>query len=108
MGLCIHIALSFYYLKPNYKKTEYRGNVEIIDIYKEDYICKLLDFHPQNRVILKAKNGENYRPGDIINVSTSIEFAQEARNYRGFNYRKYLQSQKYMALLMLRIIKKWG
>ena len=108
MGLCIHIALSFYYLKPNYKKTEYRGNVEIIDIYKEDYICKLLDFHPQNRVILKAKNVEKYRPGDIINVSTSIEFAQEARNYRGFNYRKYLQSQKIYGLIDAQNYKKVG
>jgi len=93
MGLCIHIALSFYFLKPNYQKEFYRGNAEIIDIYKDKYICKLLDFHPKNKVIINFNNSESLKPGDVIKISSKIEFAQESRNYGGFNYRKYLQSQ---------------
>ena len=90
MGLCVNIALSFYFLKPDYNNTKYKGKVEIIDIDGKYYVGKLLNVNPKKKVLLKNNKESLLKPGDVIIINSEIEFAQSSRNYGGFNYRNII------------------
>lgn len=54
--------------------------------------------HSKNtKLILYSK--EDYIPGDIINIFGDFEKANLARNYKGFDYRKYLKTQKIYGII---------
>ena len=108
MGLCINMALSFYSLKPNYKKINYNGTVQIIDINGIWYVGKLLNSFPKKKVLLKINNNDKLKLGDVIEATFDIEFAQVSRNYGGFNYRRYLHSQGIYGITEISNYKKIG
>ena len=102
----MNIALSFYFLKPDYNNTKYKGKVEIIDIDGKYYVGKLLNVNPKKKVLLKNNKESLLKPGDVIIINSEIEFAQSSRNYGGFNYRRYLYSKKIYGIIEIQNYKK--
>ena len=74
--------------------------LQIISIKEEKsnsnkYIVKVVE----NKKIKYCKNTklilyieQDFLPGDIVAVSGNFEKGEIARNYKGFNYRKYLKT----------------
>ena len=99
MGLCYDIALIF---SLNFKE-ENRNIYEIYEIisikqetsYKNKYIIK----SKKEKYILYTKKSELFVPGDIVYVEGKFEKGDISRNYRGFNYRRYLYSKKIYGII---------
>ena len=58
-------------------------NINESNIRKKSYVL----------VKIKKNNKNNFKLGDIIKVNGKIENPDEQKNYRGFNYKRYLQGK---------------
>lgn len=58
-------------------------NINESNIRKKSYVL----------VKIKKNNKDNFKLGDIIKVNGKIENPDEQKNYRGFNYKRYLQGK---------------
>ena len=58
-------------------------NINESNIRKKPYVL----------VKIKKNNKNNFKLGDIIKVNGKIENPDEQKNYRGFNYKRYLQGK---------------
>ena len=102
MGLCYNIAFIFLYDKIYPETCEINAILEIVSIREEKenynkYIVKVIEnkkikYSKKTKLILYID--EEFLPGDIIRVFGKFEKGEIARNYKGFNYRKYLKTMK--------------
>ena len=68
--------------------------------YTNKYTAKIISESDKNhRVYLYTDSTVEYKYGDIIKVFGEINFPDKARNDKGFDYCKYLKTQKISALL---------
>jgi competence protein ComEC len=113
MGLCYDIALILSFEKIYPEETEISFIGEILEKKKEDcYIVKVLE----NEKISISKNTklivylkEEYFAGDILKIEGNFEKGEVDRNYKGFNYRRYLKQNKIYGIVFSkseRIINK--
>ena len=108
LGLCFNIAL-FYSLNMD-KMYEYNGNVEIISLGNEKgtkvkYICATEN---NKKLVLYVSNNNILIPGEIIYIKGKIEFAEEVRNYKGFNQKKNFFQDKIYGSVAPQKIKRVG
>lgn len=89
---------------------EYNGNVEIISLGNEKgtkvkYMC-VTENH--KKLVLYDSNKNDFIPGEIVYIKGKIEFAEEVRNYKGFNQRKYFFQDKIYGSVAPQKIKRVG
>ncbi len=106
MGLCYNIAFIFLYDKIYPEEAWISGIFQVINKEKKEntnkYVVKVLNIDKINyckntKLILYTK--ENYISGDIISICGNFEKASLSRNYKGFNYRKYLKTRKIYGII---------
>ncbi len=98
MGLCYDIALILSLEKIYPEQSEITFSGEILENKNENtYIVKVLE----NKKIPKSKNTKlilyskaEYFAGDILRIEGNFEKGEIDRNYKGFNYRRYLKQNK--------------
>ncbi len=108
LGLCYDIAL-FFSLNSKIESENISDFYEIISIrqetsYKNKYIIK----SKMKKYILYAKKKEVFFPGDMVYVEGVVEKGDVSRNYKGFNYRRYLYSKKIYGIINVDYIEKKG
>ncbi len=105
MGLCYYdIALIFSLKKVYPEKMEISFLCEIVKEkeekeYYNKYIVKVIENSnlkksKNTKLILYVKKDIEFFPGNILNVKGNFEKGETSRNYKGFNYRKYLMQNK--------------
>lgn len=115
MGLYLFIVLFFclyiIILESKYSKAfnelEETYIVKIISIkeskdYTDKYIGKVLygknkDF----RVYLYVEKDTQYQYGDVLKIKGEVQRPEQARNDKGFDYCKYLKTQKVVASILV-------
>lgn len=120
MGLCYYdIALIFSFEKIYSEEMKISFFCEVIkeaeekDYYNK-YIVKVikndeLKNSKNTKLILYVKKDKNLFPGDVIIVTGSFEKGALSRNYKGFNYRRYLKQNKIYGIVFsdnLEIVSK--
>jgi len=106
MGLCYNIAFVFLFDKIYPEECSIIGTFQILNKEEKEntnkYIIKVLNiseikYSKNTKLILYEK--ENFIPGDIIKTSGNFEKGDTSRNYKGFNYRKYLKTKKIYGII---------
>jgi len=104
-GLCLK-SIAFF---NETEETIFIDSYAIIvsDIIEKDYNfqCKVKIKNNYFLLIMKKNKKQkcNLQYGDEINIKGNVEIASEARNYRGFNYRLYLKTQKIDRIITTRL-----
>lgn len=120
MGLCYYdIALIFSFEKIYPEEMEISFLCEVVKEaeekdYNNKYVVKViqnddLKNSKNTRLILYVKKDKKFFPGDIIRVTGSFEKGALSRNYKGFNYRRYLKQNKIYGIVFsdnLEIVSK--
>lgn len=116
MGLCYYdIAFIFSFEKIYPEEKEISFLCEIIKEkeekdYYDKYIVKVienceLDKSRNTKLILYLKKDNKYNVGDILKIKGNFEKAEIARNYKGFNYRRYLKQNKIYGIVFAQNIQ---
>ena len=116
MGLYKSIALflSFENLYP--EKLNFLSICQIISVkeeseYYDKYIVKVLENNnnpkrKNTKLIVFLKKQNDFQIGDILKIEGDFEKVSKARNYKGFNYRIYLNERKiYGVVKVNKVIK---
>lgn len=125
MGLCLlkNIAFVFLFEKIYPDKA---SNVEFIaevmylkeeKDYKDKYILKIIEMKDilsntkynkfkNTKLILYTEKNSKLFPGDVILVKGVFEKGEQARNYKGYNYRNYLKKEKIYGIINSEKIEK--
>ena len=106
MGLCLkNIAFVFLFDKIYPKEIKLENIIaEVISIkeekeYLKKYIIKIIEnkkikYSRNTRIILYTDKDTNFSVGSIISITGKFEKPTSSRNYKGFNYKNYLKTQK--------------
>lgn len=79
------------------KQYKYTYEVKIIEINNEQY-SKYKDTHCLLNV-KKSKDKNILKYGDLIQLDGTFEIPNEARNYKGFDYKQYLKTKKISGII---------
>ena len=92
----IYLNIQEFSYKSAYKMPEKIAlEGKIISTCEEtEYYNKYIFLNNNKRFVLLASKSENLEYGDFIKLKAEYIAPEEARNYKGFNYKQYLQSQK--------------
>lgn len=105
MGLCYYnvaLIFSFETIYPEECEISFIGEIvkeKETKKYYDKYIIKVLknvdiSKSKNTKLILYVKSDIEYKVGDILKIDGNFEKAEKSRNYKGFNYRKYLKQNK--------------
>lgn len=110
LGLCYDIALIFSFEKNDIKDTDLELVAEVIGIkiekeYYDKYVikvfhCEDIDSLKNKKLILYVDSNISLLPGDIIKIKGHLNSASASRNYKGFDYSKYLKQSKIYGILL--------
>ena len=83
--------------------VEIISNVERKE-YKNKYICKIVNLNSNKKyknakLILYLDKNKEYKYGDVLSVRGTFEYAKEASNYKGYNYRRLLWQKKIYGII---------
>lgn len=116
MGLCINIASFFYYESAFPEKDEMNMIGKIISIkeeteYYNKYILKIIHNSKYEKtknckLIIYIEKGEELLPGDIVKVEGEFCKSEGRRNYKGFDYKKYLKQDKIYGIIQVENVNK--
>ena len=106
MGLCLkNIVFVFLFDKIYPKEIKFENIIaEVISIkeekeYSNKYIIKIIEnkkikYSKNTKIILYTDKDTNFSVGSIISITGKFEKPTSSRNYKGFNYKNYLKTQK--------------
>lgn len=71
---------------------------------KNKFVCKVLSIdknmkYKNTKLILYTEKQLDYQYGDILKIYGNFEYAKQDRNFKGFNYRRYLWQDKIYGIL---------
>ena len=102
---CIYSKYKFNYMSSLYKETEYQMNVTVIShesVSSSEYSYKYLVKNEKNHkfnIYVKCKGENLFEIGYKLKIIGEFDKPNEARNYGGFDYQKYLHYQNIVGLI---------
>ena len=101
IGISACIFFVYFYIQEFSYKSTYKIPEEITlegkiisNCEEIEYYNKYIFLNNHKRFILLASKSENLEYGDSIKIEAEYIAPEEARNYKGFNYKQYLQTKK--------------
>lgn len=72
--------------------------------YFNKYICRVISInknkkYKNTKLIVYLDKSDEYEYGDILKIQGNFKYANESRNYKGYNYRKVLWQDKIYGIL---------
>lgn len=119
MGLCLISIASFFYIEkqfPNEAEFEIIGKIVSIKEekkYYDKYVLKIIENKnykktEKQKIIIYVEKGKEFLPGDIVTINGMFESPSSAKNYKGFDYRKYLLQYKIFGIMKSENVEKLG
>lgn len=119
MGLCLNIASFFYYdfAFPN-EDDKFVIVGKIVSIreekeYYDKYIVKIIysekyEKIKKAKIIVYIEKEYNFLPGDVVKIKGKFNKPETRKNYKGFDYSKYLKQEKIYGIIKVDEVQKMG
>lgn len=119
MGLCLNIASFFYYdfTFPN-EDDKFVIVGKIVSIreekeYYDKYIVKIIysekyEKIKKAKIIVYIEKEYNFLPGDVVKIKGKFNKPETRKNYKGFDYSKYLKQEKIYGIIKVDEVQKMG
>ena len=113
-GLIYNLALVFFFFLKYPEQASINIVAQVVSMKNEkarsnSYEVKIMESKIKNtKIIIYTKKEVDLKYGDIIQVSGEFSKGEIARNYKGFNYRKYLKQRKIYGSMYASNIKVLG
>ena len=114
LGVIYNITLIFSFDKKYPENIKLKAIAKVVSLKNEkensnSYTVKIINSNLKSakntKIILYTSKMENFMCGDIIQISGEFSKHDVARNYKGFNYRKYLKQSKIHGSIYCKNIK---